>query len=549
MANCNNCGHELTPNTKFCDNCGTQTIAPPTQNTPPINTQPTNVVVPPQGMPMQAQSMPVQGMPQQGMPQQGMPPQGMPQQGMPPQGMPQQGMPPQGMPQQGMPPQGMPPQGMPQQGMHNQYAPANVATATKQKTKKPIVFIGIGVAALLVIILIIVLISSLFSGSSDDAPHIGLWNATEVSMMGYTLSPEEVYPDGITLELKSNNDCVLTLDGSSVSASYEIDGTAFIITQGSEEFEGTLIGNELTIANILNMGLDLVFEKEGDTGGTLPAGGTGDVGTGSSSGFVAPGYGSEQTVPSETLEFPSTWYGTVTISDYSGGSDSYLEGEHEAWAYLDEDSNGTYFELYAHGNSSSDERILLMSFNVDVHDYTFFPVEDDHDWLFGDAPYTEVGENWLIPQMLNGTLQATYNYEHNGTTFTISYNIAKIGTGGSSDAAGNGSSDAATDTQTQPDTNIGGGASSATQLTQTELRIVYDTLKTVDKELLYPLTIEELTAQYFYGVTPELESEDEEHIAYVWISVEDSRSCVYITYKPNADGDFIYSHAVASELP
>ncbi len=428
MANCSNCGNELKPNMKFCNNCGTQTIAPPTpiQDTPPIDTQPTNVVVPPQAPPMQAQGMPQQGMPQQGMPQQappmqaqsmpqqappmqaqsmpqqappmqaqGMPQQGMPQQGMPPQGMPQQGMPQQGMPQQGMPQQGMPQQGMPQQGMpqqmQNQYAPVGVATATKQKTKKPIVFIGIGVAALLVIILIIVLISSLFSGSSDDAPHVGLWNATEVSMMGITIKPEELYPGGITLELKANNDCILTLDGSGISAAYEIDGTTIILKQGGDEFDGTLIGNELKITNILNTGLDLVFEKEGSTGGDLP-------------------------------------------------------------------------------------------------------------------------------------------------------------TGGSSVAVTDGSSEAATDTQTQPDTNTG-GASSATQLTQTELRIVYDTLKTIDKELLYPLTIEELTAQYFYGVAPELESEDEEHIAYVWVSVEDSRSCVYITYKPNADGDFIYSHAVASDLP
>ncbi len=574
MANCNKCGHELAQGTKFCDNCGaaaslqdapldSNQIAPvnapqgmPPQGMPPQGMPPQGMPpqgMPPQGMPPQGmppQGMPPQGMPPQGMPPQGMPPQGMPPQGMPPQGMPPQGMPPQGMPPQGMPPQGMPPQGMPPQGMPPQGIPpqgrqpqSGADIITKLKGNKTLVFAGIGVAALIIVVLVIVLIINLFSGSSDDAPHVGMWTATEIEVMGMTVAPEDMYSDGITLELKANDDCVLTFDGASVSGEYEIDGTNFALKQGGDEFSGTLEGNTLTITNILNMGVNIVFTKDGaigSSGGAL-SGDNSNATAGGTGSFVAPGYGTEQTVPSETLEFPSEWYGIVTISDYGGNDD--ISGEYEAWAYLDEDSDGKYFELYARGNADSENRMLLMSFNVDVHDYTFFPIDDDFDWLYGDAPYVESDENWLIPTMLNGTLQATYNYEHNGTSFILSYDIAKISNDGSAGAVTEGG-------ETQPEAGAGAiTPSSDGPLTQLELRMIYDTLRDVDKELLYPLSIEEVTAQYFYGVAPELDHENEESIGYVWISEEDSRTRVYVTYKPNANGDFEYSHATGSELP
>ncbi len=141
-------------------------------------------------------------------------------------------------------------------------------------------------------------------------------------------------------------------------------------------------------------------------------------------GFVAPGYGSEQTVASEMLEYPSNWYGTVTISNYSGSDD--ISGEYEAWAYIGQDDIGVYFELYANGEAGSDSAVDLMSFNIDIHDYTFFPIEDSHAWLYGGAPYVEEEENWLIPMLINGSLYAAYDYDYNGESFTIEYEIAKI---------------------------------------------------------------------------------------------------------------------------
>ncbi len=522
--------------------------------------------------------------------------------------------------------------------------------ATKQSNNKLFIFIGIGVAALAVIILIIVLIVNAVSGGDSNDPNIGVWKADEITMMGMTMSPTDIYPSGISLEIKSGNRCTLSLDGDNFNADYEIVGSTFTLIDGSDEFPGTIEGNVITITNLLNMGLDIRFVKDGmaqSSGDSSAEGGlavinennltgnyilssmttagvvmnydaiqqaeiemtleiNGEEGTlvaygesssveldtsaktmllqgivldyvidgdsivasgdndgheivfvftsenssiwGDSSGgginatgFVAPGYGAEKTVPVETLSNPSIWYGVVTISDYVGDDD--ISGEHEAWGYIGTDEIGDYFEIYLYGYVDSDDYLNFMSFNIELHDYSFFPVVDEHAWLYGDATLKEEDNTWYTPNLTNGILGATYNYDHDGESFVIDFQLAMVegsNTSDSTDSTEAGSTDSvdstAGDTETAPtpvpETN-------ATSFTMNELRDVYLAIQELSIDEKFSLTHEEVLSRYFNGINGNITNEGDTFVSYQWISIESETSLLNISFNKE-DGELTY---------
>ncbi len=594
MINCTKCGHELAADAKFCNNCGAQlasvAAAQQEQNFSAEINQQSGM----QGGSYSAPSASGQAQPQAQSYGQSYtaPGQGQPQAQSygqsytaPEQAQPQAQSygqsytaPEQAQPQAQSYGQSYtaPGQGQaqsyaqPQQG--NQYAQNNFSAPSKPKIKKPFIFIGIGLVAVIAIVLAI----TLSSGSSEDGPHIGLWKATQLTMAGMSVAPEDMFAGGISLDLQGGDDCLFILDGDEISANYTIDGNTFTLSQAGSQFPGIIDSSTITITNILNMGMDIVFTKEGaavaaattDNGAvTAPeatpeadtaSGSEANAGTGpapADSGFVAPGYGSEQTVASETLTFPSVWYGTVTISNYSGNND--ISGEYEAWAYLEADEVGSFFEMYVDGPVDSDSSWSLMSFNVDVHDYTFFPIEDDYDWLYGDAPYVEEGENWLIPAMLNGTLQASYDYNYNGESFTIDYNIALVVGDGAADSAPATAPEAdaaptpAPEPEPEPEPEPAPEPiiADAPRLTTTELRIAYDAMEAVSLFDLRDLSLQEITDQYFFGISPELYEEEEAFTRYVWYAKEVDTTRIFLTYKPDDDGVMELSSYSHNNLP
>ncbi len=418
-----------------------------------------------------------------------------------------------------------------------------------QKNNKPILFIGIGVAGLVIIVLAIVLIVNIFSGGSSDDPNIGVWTAQELTMMGMTMSPEDIYPDGISLELKSGNKCTLTLDGGDHDVNYEIDGNTFTLEQYGDEFPGTINGNVIIITNLLNMGLDITFVKgdwDGEGSDATQSNGAGNLMGGNddgdiSSDFVAPGYGTEQTMPVETLSDPSDWYGIVTISDYTGTDD--ISGEYEAWGYIGTDEIGTYFELYANGPSGSDYASDLMSFNIELHDYSFFPVVDEHAWLYGDATLKEEDNTWYVPSITNGVLGATYNYDYNGESFVIDFALAQISDGStSSETAGTDSGEADTDSEAPapaPEPEPAPGPVTPS-LTVDELREIYYAVTELEIDEKYSLTYDEILSRYFNGVTGNITNQGETFISYQWISVEAETSLLNMSFDINEDGSVTY---------
>ncbi len=285
--------------------------------------------------------------PQQQMPSQ--PPAGM---GVPPQQRPSQ--PPMGMgtpPQQQMPSQPPAEMGMsPQGGVYNgpqtngmpmqQQQQVGVATAKKPMNKGVLIIGGLVLAGIILIVAIIMVISSLFSGAKDDA-NLGIWNAVEFNAMGVTLTPSE-YGSEVALELKSGGNCTLVIDGDGYDAKWELEGTDFIVSDGSDEFVGTLANGELKLINLLNMGIDITFMKDGapaprpeptpdtsTTSGGLPS-------TSSGNGSELTGY------------WNRSWYGIVSLYETDGKYEEFYYDTLDAYIVVNVNDNGVgQFSVYA----------------------------------------------------------------------------------------------------------------------------------------------------------------------------------------------------------
>ncbi len=114
--------------------------------------------------------------------------------------------------------------------------------------------------SIVLLTLLMMLVVTACGGAGGDAD---IYIGTEVTMMGMTMSPEEVYEGGITLALDDSGGATLTMDGEDYNAEWEVSNGEFILTQGSDSFTGTMEGDVVKIINLLDMGLDITFVKEG----------------------------------------------------------------------------------------------------------------------------------------------------------------------------------------------------------------------------------------------------------------------------------------------
>lgn len=107
------------------------------------------------------------------------------------------------------------------------------------------------------------------SSESDD-PNVGMWNAVSASTMGITEDISELFEQGASLKLKENGKYKLLLDGEKALGKWSYkDGVLEL--SGDVDFTGNINNGVLTLTNLLDMGLDLIFEKEGGyTGIILP---------------------------------------------------------------------------------------------------------------------------------------------------------------------------------------------------------------------------------------------------------------------------------------
>ena len=388
MAFCTNCGATIDTAAKFCPECGTSnaSVQPAAQNQPPVAEQPqqSSYTVPVE-QPQQVSYTPPVEQPQQG--SYTPPVEQAPQQVSytPPVEQPQQVSytPPVEQPQQG----NYAPQGS--------YAPPANVQAAGQPAKKPInkkVFIfggiGLGVAAIVIVAAIFVvsllkgkLLDLTASGSAD--PNVGEWTAVSAEMMGFELDVTDIFEDGFTIELKDKGNCELRFNDSKVSGKWTLSGTAFTVKGGGLDCAGTLKGGEIVLDNVFDMGVALVFTKDGAP--RTPTGQGPDT-------SANPGEWNDL-----QTKWNGTWYGMITMSGNTGKYEDYEDMD--AYMVVDVDANGkgTYVVYLGENNVPfAAARGGVNGNNFDVSEGTVLDQEMNyHDWML--LPQRDYGNVTIMP--------------------------------------------------------------------------------------------------------------------------------------------------------
>lgn len=99
------------------------------------------------------------------------------------------------------------------------------------------------------------------SSSNADSEYEGKYVSVSGEAMGITLTGDDI--SGFSLELKSGGKGTMTIYEDSESITWENDDKNLKITLSGTDIEGTIGEDTITFENMLDMGMDLTFAKEG----------------------------------------------------------------------------------------------------------------------------------------------------------------------------------------------------------------------------------------------------------------------------------------------
>lgn len=77
-------------------------------------------------------------------------------------------------------------------------------------------------------------------GKADDDPNLGVYTAKEAEYSGITVSVDQFFEKGFSIELKSGGKCKLTADDATASGKWSLDGAKFHVEGGGIDCDGTL---------------------------------------------------------------------------------------------------------------------------------------------------------------------------------------------------------------------------------------------------------------------------------------------------------------------
>ena len=85
------------------------------------------------------------------------------------------------------------------------------------------------------------------SGDDKNDPNLGVYTAKTAEYSGFTVSVDQFFQEGFSIELKSGGKCKLTADGESASGKWTLDGAKFHVEGGGIECDGTLENGVMSI--------------------------------------------------------------------------------------------------------------------------------------------------------------------------------------------------------------------------------------------------------------------------------------------------------------
>ncbi len=94
-------------------------------------------------------------------------------------------------------------------------------------------------------------------------PNQGLWIAATGEMMGVTLEASALFSEDFTIELQSDGKCAISVEGEKANGTWTFFNGAVTVKGGGLDCSGTLKNGALTLENMLDMGMTIVFTKDG----------------------------------------------------------------------------------------------------------------------------------------------------------------------------------------------------------------------------------------------------------------------------------------------
>ena len=257
------------------------------------------------------------------------------------------------------------------------YAPTIVPKAKKPVNKKVFIFGGAAAAMILIVMLLV----SLLGGKGDQVAaaadsNLGVYNAVSAEMWDTEVTVSDFWENGFSIELMKNGKCSMVIDGNKGSGKWtlEQDGT-FHIKGSGIDCSGTLERDVLILENVLNMDVNLTFEKVGGNPGLEPGGSTQPQGN----GFAE--------LTDIQRQWNGTWYGCLSFADFEGQ-------KHDAYMVVDVNADGIgTFTVYIAGSNvafasaicEAEESGLyatrgeVISTEMNTYNWMFLPMPDYPD--------------------------------------------------------------------------------------------------------------------------------------------------------------------------
>ena len=264
--------------------------------------------------------------------------------------------------------------------------------AKSGKSKAPFIIGG----AVLVFVLLIVLLIRGCTGAVKDAfdPNLGVYNATTAEMFGIEMDVTDVWEGGVSIELKAKDKCVFTIDGEQYNIKWTLDGSDIRIKGKGLDCEGTLNRGVLVLQDVMDMGVNLTFQKEGGfsdnmldgDGMTSSDGEIGEDGyTAAQRKWNGAWYGSFQVVEQKNFDYLSDGavYDALMVIDL--GTDN--KGTFDLYVFNDYDAPAAAGECEATETSLTATSVEMLGQDLDsVYNWMLLPRQDYTDqYCMGDT--------------------------------------------------------------------------------------------------------------------------------------------------------------------
>ena len=259
--------------------------------------------------------------------------------------------------------------------------------AKSGRSKAPFIIGG----AVLVFVLLIVLLIRGCTGAVRDAfdPNLGVYNDTTAEIYGIEMDVTDV-----CIELKAKDKCVFNIDGDKYNIKWTLDGTDINVKGKGLNCDGTLNQGTLVLEDVLGMGVNLTFQKEGGFSDNMLDGDgmTGSDGEIGEDGYTAAQrkwngawYGSFQVVEQKNFDYLSDGavYDALMVIDL--GTDN--KGTFDLYVFNDYDAPAAAGECEATETSLTATSVEMLGQDLDsVYNWMLLPRQDYTDqYCMGDT--------------------------------------------------------------------------------------------------------------------------------------------------------------------